>query len=95
MRCAEVGFLTVSPFLQQEVDAGADEYSADAYEKRSFATGQVVGYDVQPGGGPVNTIHYGYYHNPGGITASWDHYKTWPYGHGAVANLNIIGTIWV
>ena len=92
--CA-VGFGTVAPFLQQEAYGGADEYQGDAYEVRSFATGQVVTYDVQPGGGPVNTSHYGYYHNPGSSTAAWEHYQTWPSGHSTTLNLNIIGTRWV
>jgi len=89
-----VGFVTVAPFLQQEAYGGADQYDYDANEIRSFATGQVVGYQIVSGG-VVNTSHYGYYHNPGSSTAAWEHRQNWPSGHGGTINMNIVGTIWV
>ena len=92
--CLSIGFMTVAPFFQREAYGGADEFDCDAYEVRSFATGQVVGHRIVSGV-PVNTSHYGYYHNPGSTTAAWAHYQTWPNGHGAALRLNIIGTIWV
>jgi len=91
-----MGFVTVAPFLQQDAYGGADEYDCDGYEIRSFATGQVVGYEVVQGTTVVrNTSHYGYYHDPGSSTAAWEHRQNWPSGHGATLNMNIIGTRWI
>ena len=88
------GFVTVAPFLQQDAHGGADEYEYDAYKVMSFATGQHIGWSTV-GGGPVDTSHYGYYHNPGSATAAWEHIQNWPWGHGQFIQMNQVGVIWV
>jgi len=88
-------FITVAPEWQQDAYGGADAYEYDAIEIRSFATGEVIDYDIQQGGGAVHTSHYGHYHDPGSSTAAWEHYQNWPDGHGGTVTLNIIGTRWI
>ena len=88
-----VGFVTVAPFLQQEASGGADQYDYDAYELRSFATGEHLGYRIVDGG-LIRTSHYGYYHDPGSSTAAYEHRQNWPAGHIPIVILNILGTIW-
>lgn len=68
-----IAFVTVAPFLQQEASGGADQYNYDACELRSFATGEVLGYNLVEGG-LTRTNHYGYYHDPGSATAAYEHF---------------------
>ena len=90
-----VGFVTVAPFLQQETYAGVDEYECDAIEVYSLRTGKLVDVDIVSGTIVArNTNHTSYYHS-GSCTALWDHYLTFPDGHGAWMFYNPVGKRWV
>lgn len=89
-----VGFLTVVSFLPQATYAGEDKYECDAIEVKSFATNQIIDYDLIPPLVRVDTDHYNYYHDSGGCTATWEHYLNWPDGHPIDVDKNIIGTRW-
>ena len=88
-----VGFVSVAPFFLQEANAGADKYYKEGYKVYSFATGEFLRYD-DVYEEAMHTPHYNYYHYPGSALTAWEHYQTWPDGHGYFTVRKILGTKW-
>ena len=85
-----VGFISIAPFLLQEVYGCEDQYDYDVYKVYSWVTGEFIGYEIV-GGGVTHTAHYDYYHYPGSAATAWEHRQAWPAGHDVNINLHILG----